>query len=227
MHRNLSLDFCGVDVLPHASLDFVLPEVICWTRMQAEAGQSLQSIVARKELERRAGNGIFFWGVGNAPSRALQDYARLGCEIDVVFSTMKTPAKSRDAPPCGVTVWRTYFDAYGIERPLPMNSLVTSRAADHGGNKRAHYALMCWSGTGLRLGDLGPFDHGAYRNASAARGRVGASQVTALLRRVVPHEDGAAYRINLMAKLRYGYWVRLGDPLLLTATKRPETIDDK
>src|SRR5262245_16082462 len=32
-----------------------LTQVLCWSRMQTETGQDLPSIVARKELERRAG----------------------------------------------------------------------------------------------------------------------------------------------------------------------------
>jgi hypothetical protein len=36
-------------------------DIICWTRMQSEAGQGLNEIVARKEVERFSGNS-FFWG---------------------------------------------------------------------------------------------------------------------------------------------------------------------
>lgn len=39
--------------------------LVCWSRMQAEAGQSLDAIVRRKELEREANGGLFLWGVGN------------------------------------------------------------------------------------------------------------------------------------------------------------------
>ena len=57
------------------------PEYLCWTRMQVEAGQALESIIARKEIERRAGGGLFFWGVGNAPSTAINALARLEIAI--------------------------------------------------------------------------------------------------------------------------------------------------
>jgi hypothetical protein len=53
-------------------------ELICWTRMQSEAGQQLDAIMSRKELERRAGGGIFFWGVGNPPPRIINELARRG-----------------------------------------------------------------------------------------------------------------------------------------------------
>ena len=44
------------------------PNYLLWTRMQAEAGQGLELILRRKERERVAGDGRFFWGVGNAPA---------------------------------------------------------------------------------------------------------------------------------------------------------------
>lgn len=43
-------------------------EFVCWSKVQAESGQTLNAIVARKEKERLAGAGVFFWGVGNALS---------------------------------------------------------------------------------------------------------------------------------------------------------------
>ncbi len=46
----------------------IYKDIVCWTRMQAESGQDLLNIVRRKEIERRANGGIFFWGVGNAPT---------------------------------------------------------------------------------------------------------------------------------------------------------------
>src|SRR5205807_8143218 len=92
-----------------------LTGVVCWTRMQAESGQDIQTIIARKELERRAGDGLFFWGIGNAPSRAIRSHAAGGEDIDVVFSLMKIRPKARDISPAGILAWRTYFDNHEIE----------------------------------------------------------------------------------------------------------------
>ena len=172
--------------------------VIIWTRMQAEAGQPLDDIVARKEKERVVGGGLFFWGVGNAPPHA-------GCQpgIEVVFSVMKSKPQDRDLQPSGILNWRTYF-VDGHEQPLPLGAKVTSRAP-----KKAHYALICWSDEPLELRDLGPFDPGAYRNISGAP--VGASQVTVLIREHGPPSEVAAYRISMRAELRG--WVRLGSPV--------------
>ena len=93
-----------------------LSPVVCWTRMQAEAGQPIEAIIARKELERKAGDGLFCWGIGSAPPRSLGEVSRGGREIDVVFSLMKSRPKPADVTPAGLVVWRSYIDTEGRER---------------------------------------------------------------------------------------------------------------
>lgn len=195
-------------------------DVVCWTRMQAEAGQPLAHIVARKEAERAAGGGVFCWGVGNPPSRALGRVRASGDPIDVIFSIMKSKPKAQDAAPSDVLVWRSYIDGEGVLRPLPEASLVTSRADSLTKAKLAHYALICFSSEPLVLADYGSFDPTAYRNVSDEAGPIGSSQVTALVRRVAPEALDAAYRINLRAKLTEGYWVRLAGASTLSAEAR-------
>lgn len=190
---------------------------VCWSRMQAEAGQLLDAIIARKERERRAGDGLFLWGVGNAPSIAVRPLALLKKPIRVVFSAMKTKPKMVDLTPKRTIVWRRYIDENGIERPLPANALVTSRGDSAAGAKSRHYALMCFSERPLFLERGVPFDYLAYRNAGGAGAPVGASQVTALLRQVAEPASTASYEANLVAWLTEGYWVRLSDPRELGA----------
>lgn len=190
---------------------------VCWSRMQAEAGQLLDAIIARKELERRAGDGLFLWGVGNAPSIAVRPLAVLKKPVRVIFSAMKTKPKLIDLTPKRTIVWRRYVDGNGIERPLPANALVTSRGDSAAGAKSRHYALMCLSETPLVLERGVPFDHLAYRNAGGAGAPVGASQVTALLRQVAEPASTASYEANIVAWLTDGYWVRLSDPRELGA----------
>lgn len=196
-----------------------LSPLICWTRMQAEAGQDIGAIVQRKELERKAGDGTFCWGIGNAPPRKIGEIAKTGDDVDVIFSMMKSRPKESDVRPAGLVVWRSFFDVDGIEIALPQNVLITSSLKSSG---RSHYALMCRSDRELALSDLGAFDPRAYRNVSEAGRPVGASQVTALLRKVEAEVDAAAYRINLQAKLVKSYWVKLGDPWVLSNRKRSE-----
>lgn len=185
-------------------------ERVCWTRMQSEAGEGLARIVRRKELERQACDGLFFWGVGNSPSRAIPALSRMAAAIDVLFSVMKSKPKLQDVSPDAVVAWRGYVDASGAVRPIPNGALVTSRA----GRRDCHYALMCRSEAPLEVEDAGPFDPAAYRNYGAG-GAVGSSQVTALLERWAP--DGPSdYRIAMRAKLTGGLWVKLVDPVALT-----------
>jgi len=195
-------------------------EYVCWSRMQAEAGQALEDIVARKERERRAGKGIFLWGVGNAPATIARVLARTELPVRVIFSIMKTPPKTVDSAPDKVVAWRSYIDANGIERELPPHMLVTSRANSAKGPKKTHYALMCRSREPLELkyGEE-PFDPSAFRNAGGTGAPVGASQVTALVRRVTEGSGDSGYEANLSAWLTDSYWVRLIDPIEITAKK--------
>ncbi|PZT91746.1 MAG: hypothetical protein DI637_01765 [Citromicrobium sp.] len=187
---------------------------ICWTRMQAESGQGLNTIVRRKEMERRIGEGLFFWGVGNAPARAIPALARTGATLDVVFSMMKSKPKAKDVAPAKVHAWRRYIDQFGAVRDLPRHVLVTSRA----GTRNCHYALVCRSEKELAVADEGPFDPGAYRNFGAGKA-VGASQTTALLERHSPFGD-PDYRIAMRARMTGGMWVKLVDPVELSSSMR-------
>lgn len=198
-------------------------ELVCWTRMQSEAGQRLEDIVLRKELERRAGSGVFFWGVGNAPAVATSTYARLRVPVKVVFSIMKGRPRVVDASPRSIMVWRRYIDMAGVERELPSQALITSRAETGAGQKRRHYALMCYSARPLRIERGVGFDPAAYRNVGSNGGPVGASQVTALLQRVASAAPGD-YEENLTAELVGSYWVRLTDPVVLDA-KEASRVD--
>ncbi|WP_164828734.1 hypothetical protein [Sinorhizobium meliloti] len=146
--------------------------------MQAEAGQDLQDIFRRKEYERKAGNGVFFWGVGSP-----MDFSRLrqSDRVDLVFSTMLSPPKSEDKNPESVLVWRKYVNPAGQEVDLPPHVLLMSRATTKLGPKKRHYTLVCYSERELTLGDDGEFDPTIYRNAGPNGGKVGFSQVTSLL----------------------------------------------
>ncbi|MBS1181949.1 MAG: hypothetical protein H6Q99_1829 [Proteobacteria bacterium] len=189
-------------------------EYLCWSRMQAEAGQGLEAIIHRKELERRSGGGLFCWGVGNAPAVVTRSLARLGQPIEVIFSVMKGRPKQVDVAPARVVAWRRYIDAEGIVRPLPANVLVTSRADTAAGPKTKHFALMCASVEPLTIRRGEPFDPSMYRNAGGSGAPVGASQVTALLKRASSEGRSADYEVNLRAWLVESYWVQLVDPII-------------
>lgn len=192
--------------------------------MQAEAGQSLEQIVARKEVERKAGRGVFCWGVGNAPARALVGLADLKSPIDLIFSVMRTAPRAIDREPDQIVVWRGWSDGGGVSA-LPAHVLVTSRASGKS-PPRAHYALFAKSTEPLMILDLGPLDHRELRNVSDRGGCIGRSQVTALVRRDSSSKAMApAYRIDMRARLTAPYWVRLADPRILTPPERARLFD--
>ena len=195
-------------------------EYVCWSRMHAEAGQALEAIVERKERERQAGAGSFLWGVGNAPAHVTNVLARAGIPVRVVFSVMKSRPKAVDVAPSRTVIWRSYFDAQGVERPLPPHALVTSRGDSASGSKRAHHALMCRSDEPLAIKRGETFDPAAFRNAGGTGAPVGFSQVTALLRRIeFDHQASDDYEVNLTAWLADSYWIRLTDPDELDADR--------
>lgn len=190
-------------------------EYVCWSRMQTEAGQSLDAIVERKERERQAGGGSFLWGVGNAPAHIANVLARSGIPVRAVFSIMKSRPKSVDVAPSRTVIWRRYIDAQGVERLLPPHALITSRGDSATGAKRSHYALMCRSEKPLVIKRGDTFDPAAFRNAGGTGAPVGFSQVTALLCRVEFDQGYSGYEANLTAWLADSYWVRLTDPVEL------------
>jgi hypothetical protein len=218
---NAIVDVCTGDRI--AAGAGINDEYVCWSRMQAEAGQPLDAIVARKEIERQAGDGCFMWGVGNPPALIARSLARAHVPVRTVFSIMKSRPKAVDAQPSRTVVWRRYLDTEGVERTLPSYALVTSRGDSASGAKRMHFALMCYSHEPLAIRRGEPFDPSAFRNAGGKGAPVGASQVTALLRRVDADAAVTDYETNIAAWLTASYWVRLLDPVELDTSKQ-ETI---
>ena len=193
--------------------------VVCWTRMQAEAGQALDAIVARKEIERQVGRGLFFWGVGNPRPRVVPALVHAGRNVSLIFSRMKGQPKLIDVRPPTLLVWRRFVDIDGNVQLLPEHVLVTSRGSDRD-RRRSHYALVCRSDRPLVFGDYGPFDPDAYCNLGGTGAPVGASQVTALLQRTGLPSSDPSYRINLRAELTGPLWVKLTDPKVLHGLSR-------
>ncbi len=216
---NLLMEMTGGAAARPRTQGLAREEYVCWSRMQAEAGQQLEAIVARKELERRAGGGRFLWGVGNSPAVATNVLAHAGAPVRAIFSIMKSRPKTVDVAPARTLAWRRYIDAHGADRPLPPHALVTSRGDSASGAKRTHYGLMCRSDEPLVIRRGVPFDPAAFRNAGGTGAPVGASQVTALLRRVADDSVESDYEANITAWLVDSYWVRLTDPVELDASR--------
>ena len=189
------------------------------TRMQAEAGQPLNRILQRKEAERCAGGGLFFWGIGNPLGDKVAALARRVRQPRVLFSVMRSRPKQIDTAPATVFLWTLAIDPRGLVRPLPEHVIVVSRGCEGPMKKRAHYALVCRSLEPLRLQPHGRLNLAAFRNLGSRNPRVGNSQVTAVLERQATDEANY-YDIDMLADLVPPYLVRLGGPVLLSTAER-------
>ncbi|HEY4217894.1 MAG TPA: hypothetical protein VGM67_12205 [Gemmatimonadaceae bacterium] len=185
----------------------------------------MAEIVRRKDLERTAGRGLFFWGIGSSLGDSLNTLVHQGPPPVVLFSIMRTPPKKTDSAPAGVLLWTNFIDAAGRSQPLPPHTLITSRSTTGTGDKTRHYALVCHSDTRLRLERLGELNASHLWNLGSATTRVGSSQVTAVVEHGALYSDdvpgaGPFYEVNMRARLAVPYFVRLSRPLLLPQEAR-------
>jgi hypothetical protein len=192
--------------------------------MGAESGQVLETILARKELERAASGGTFYWGIGNALGRGPTALAARERFPQVVFSTIRGAANPRDSRPARVVLWLSSKDPSGRSSPLPPYVLVTSRADRQSGSfKQAHFALLCRSDSSLTVVSDRELNFRALRNLTTGR-PLGFSQVTAVVE--MPRLDDAhrslTYRVQLVAEWQRPFVARLTDPVMLV----PEELSE-
>ena len=200
-----------------------VPDIFCWTKMGTEAGQSLEAILRRKELERRAGNGTFAWGIGNSLG-ASPDVAKQATPdgaVDILFSPMKSAPKTVDMAPTHLVLWLSYHSPGAGLVNLPAHMLITSRGSGiSGSEKRSHYALLCERHEEISVdGDTSMIDAKYARNL-VSMNPLGASQVTAMVR-YEPEDDSypeKPYPISFRARMHHEGFVRLGTPVVLTAS---------
>lgn len=197
-----------------------IPPVFCWTKMGTEAGQPLEDILWRKELERRVGGGLFAWGIGNSlginPKLAQQEMQRN--DVDVLFTPMRSAAKQIDIEPSQVLLWLDCINDDGELTRLPSHMVVTSRGSPaKAEGKRPHYALICRGHSDISItADSGVIDANRVRNFSSLN-PLGASQVTAVVR-YQSNSDASpekSYPITFRAKLHDTGFVRLVSPVVL------------
>lgn len=187
-----------------------VPENFCWTRFGTEAGQPVSRIVERKERERRANHGVFLWGIGNSVGAGIKELVGCCNEPEVLFSPIKGPPRLTDTQPAAVITWSVGETLEGHPYTLPRWSMVTSRAS---ATRSTHYALVCFSTRPIELVPDGPrLALSGLRNLISGR-PVGASQVTAVVRRRINElDDEAGYAVAFRARLTYPYFVRLACP---------------
>lgn len=197
-----------------------VPEVFCWTKFGAEAGEDASTILARKEAERVANHGVFLWGIGNAIGPSMTSLLELTAEPKAVFTPMLSKPAPQDIAPPRIAVWHRGVGLDGSRFEVPTHSRVTSRMSHAG---RAHYALVCRSDKplALRTDGVARFAPSHVQNLRSGA-RVGASQVTSVVRRVseIPDESTSSYAISFAADLVAPYLVRLTEYSLTEAFDR-------
>jgi hypothetical protein len=190
-----------------------LPEVFCWSKFGAEAGEPAAGICARKEAERQLNGGTFLWGIGNSIRPSLQKLLRECAEPAVVFTPMLTAPAAEDLTPSRLVIWREAFGIDGARYEFPPHSIVTSRPP--GRRKgQVHYALICRNDSGVGSTEPGLWvDHSEVRNLLTGS-PVGPSQVTSVVKRLPGGQPGARlYRVAFQATLVYPYLVSLRLPV--------------
>jgi len=188
--------------------------------MQAEAGQSLHFIIARKNLERAAGEGTFIWGVGNSLKERVRDLVRSVQRPEVFFSPMLSKPNQKDVAPETLLWWRSFIDFDGRSYPMPEHSLVLSRGTTSKGPKNRHYALVCQSSNSLSLDPIAKVNIAHCRNWRSANPRVGSSQVSAVIEHSNGEPNGRIYDVTARAALIPPYFVTLSDPHVFSAREK-------
>lgn len=189
-----------------------IPKHFCWSKFGVEAGEAIQSIIARKEVERIGNEGIFLWGIGNAlgPSiAALLHNARMP---EVLFTPIRSAPRAVDVSPTAIVAWTSAETIDGSSYDLPPASFVTSRAPSRAG--KSHYALVCRAERTLTIEESEDRFFGSQMKNLKSGNLVGFSQVTSVVCRdeKLP-ATGAQYMVAMRAQLVFPYFVRLCDPV--------------
>jgi hypothetical protein len=198
-----------------------LPACFCWSRFGTEAGQAIEQIFQRKEQERVANAGLFFWGIGNAIGPSIRELLRRAQKPEVLFSPIRSTPRLKDSWPPAVVAWTSAETLEGTSFALPHQSLVTSRH-DPLAPKAAHYALVCFSEEPLELSRCdGIIAFACVRNLLTGR-PVASSQVTAVVEHRLTCASGVpTYDVVVRTRLVYPYFLRLRNPLLLASADSP------
>ncbi|MCK9392174.1 MAG: hypothetical protein M0Q01_11490 [Syntrophales bacterium] len=192
-----------------------VPDVFCWTKMGAEAGQPLDVIISRKEAERESGDGLFFWGIGTPLGQSIWRFIDSVSRPFVLFSPMKAKAKQIDSNPENVFIWTAYLDKNGIKHRMPEHVFVTSRGLSNGVAKEQHYALVCRKNSSLRGDEWPSIDRAKLKNYKRDS-KLGFSQVTAVVEcNKSVTSLGNNYDVLFGAELVEPYYVKLVDPIEL------------
>lgn len=186
-----------------------LPPAFCWSRFGTEAGEPIETILARKEEERLSNDGVFLWGIGNSVAPGLTELLQFCDQPEVLFSPIRARPRAVDISPAATFAWTAGEGLDGNRYEVPETIRVTSGSSCPDEAPRCHYALVCATDAPLLISDFGSVTFQELRNLISGRG-LGASQVTAVVKQAdEPSKDGTAYLVALRATLVPPYFVRL------------------
>ena len=183
-----------------------------WSLMGEDAAEPLSHIITRKEAERKAGGGEFWWSIGSTIAKELEEVAiSNGGSLPVFFSALGLQGGGGSKQQ--ICVWNGWRSRDGKRRDhIPGHVLITSDYKP----ERPHYALVCHSASQVALGNHGYFDPVTCPTLSGkTRDR---RQRTALLtgNAIQPH---GPYPIAMRADLVSPWYVRLSDYSVLDAAE--------
>jgi hypothetical protein len=190
-----------------------LPNQFCWTRYGTEAAQTIDQILQRKEEERKANGGIFFWGIGNAIAPSMKRLLELEQEPQVVFSPIKGKPRKVDVQPSAVAVWTAARCLQGKPFRLPPAAIITSRY-DESSPRQHHFALVCYSSEPLKIDDAKTFVQLSKMRNLRTGALIGASQTTAVVS-LAPEDIRCEreYPISFRFRLAPPYLIELAGPV--------------
>jgi hypothetical protein len=192
-----------------------------WSVVGEDAGETLIHIMIRKEAERRTGNGQFWWGLGTPLGDGIESAAIVNRgTLPALFSALPPKKISNQNSDATFQVWNGWRSIRtGQSGAIPDHVLVTSGYVPKqlGKREKAHYALVCHSGTRLTLGNRGFFDPAQCRTVKNEVAP-GGSQRAALITGHHSHSQGP-YSIAFEATLTGPWYVRLMNGRPLTPTE--------
>lgn len=179
-------------------VEFDIPSAFIWSRIRAESAEKLEGILRRKELERRIGDELFCWGIGQSLGQSAAVLRVLQSHPKALFSPMLSRPRPADASPPCLLVWTAYESDEGSLIPLPEHVLITSRGAHENVAKARNYALLCRSSTPLGLGPIGSVSPSRMRNLATGN-PLGSSQLTTVVSHSPALSGGQEYTVAFHA----------------------------
>ena len=191
-----------------------------WSEIGLDAGETPEHIIVRKEAERVAGAGEFWWGLGASLGVSVEVMAqRNGGTLPALFSKSKGIETQQNSE---VRIWNAWRSVLHPDQQgrIPGHIIVTS---GHDPKKRqTRFALICRSAVELALGTVGFCELDQCRTVRGGRQRVDALRGAQLLTKreplISPHgsPSQSVYRIAFKATLVGHCYVQLENSRALT-----------